>query len=136
MVGELEPAVAFLCVALLATAADHWSTYKFAKASVALYLDPGRMERNRMPRWFLRRYGASLGNLFYAPVEALILTVLIEAVFQFALFVLGPSPTGQASAFWMALGVPLVAGAIIVPSNFRLADRLERELDSIPTLVR
>ena len=130
MVGGFEVALVFVCVAVVAAALDQLSTYRFARASVSLYSDPGKKEGNRLPRWFMRRYGVPGGNWLYLPIEVLLVTALTEVTFQSCAYFLRASPSGQTTAFWISLLIPLIDCLFIVPSNLRLAGRLERELVS------
>ena len=75
----------FGLVSLLVVALDQLSTWYFVKPSTIVYGDPGRLERNRILKRFMSKFGAPKGQLMYAPLEALGFTFIMTVLYLFLL---------------------------------------------------
>ena len=75
--------VYLLVVGLLGVFGDQLTTGLHALQGVRIAGDPGKFERNKLPRYFLRRLGPRIGPAAYIPVELLLVVGLPAVLYDF-----------------------------------------------------
>lgn len=120
------PVLSFAYVSLLVVLLDQASTYYFTKPSQTIFNDPGRYERNRILRHLLRRFGLR-GQLLYAPLEFLVVLAMMSIIYFIVLNTAELVLPGGGWAFDIALLVPIVDLAIVLPLNYWGGRKIRQE---------